>query len=54
MDIVDIHKNVYKFKICPSQCYFRIQEKNKGEYLIFLITSFQINIIKEVEILFLD
>ena len=51
----DIHKNLYKYKICPRQCYFRIQEKNKNEYLIFLTTPFKNKYEKRSSyILFLD
>ena len=53
--ILDGNDNISdKYKLCPRQCIFRIPKKNKDEYLIFFTTPFQLNLLKETDILFLD
>ena len=54
INLGNINENTKKYKLCPRQCYFRIQKKNKDEHLIFLTTPFQINLLKETDILFFD
>ena len=50
----EINSESNKFCIIPKEIYFKTYKEDKLEHLIFITTPFQLNLLKEVNILFID